>query len=85
MATQRVGTDRRSKGKKAQEGMVSGVLTGAGLVEVVEGWSGRHKVKIVKLTDMGQRVAIKLREIISILQKDDESTVSFEPGETSRH
>ena len=34
MATQRVGTDRRSKGKKAQEATVSGVLTGAGLVEV---------------------------------------------------
>jgi hypothetical protein len=34
MAAQRVGTDRRSKGKRAQEGMVSGVLTGAGLVEV---------------------------------------------------
>lgn len=36
MATQRVGTDRRSKGKKAQEGRVSGVLTGAGLVEVAK-------------------------------------------------
>ncbi|MGA2034612.1 MAG: XamI family restriction endonuclease, partial [Thermoguttaceae bacterium] len=34
MATQRVGTDRRSKGKRSQEGMVNGVLTGAGLVEV---------------------------------------------------
>ena len=34
MAAQRVGTDRRSKGKQAQEGKVSGVLTGAGLVEV---------------------------------------------------
>ena len=44
MATQRVGTDRRSKGKKAQEGMVSGVLTGAGLVEVA-------KRKVLTLTD----------------------------------
>jgi hypothetical protein len=44
MATQRVGADRRSKGKRAQEGMVSGVLTGAGLVEVA-------KRKVVTLTD----------------------------------
>jgi hypothetical protein len=44
MATQRVGTDRRSKGKKAQEGMVSGVLTGAGLVEVA-------KRQVLTLTD----------------------------------
>jgi hypothetical protein len=44
MATQRVGTDRRSKGKKAQEGMVSGVLTGAGLVEVANR-------KVLTLTD----------------------------------
>ena len=44
MATQRVGTDRRSKGKKAQEGMVSGVLTGGGLVEVA-------KRKVLTLTD----------------------------------
>ena len=34
MAAQRVGTDRRSKGKRAQEGIVAGVLIGAGLVEV---------------------------------------------------
>jgi len=60
-------------------------LVGAGLVEVAEGWSGRHKVKIVKLTERGKRVAIELRKIISILQNDDESTVSFESGETSRH
>ena len=60
-------------------------LVGAGLVEVVEGWSGRHKVKIVRLTERGHRISIKLREIISILQNDDESTVSFESGETSRH
>ena len=44
MATQRVGTDRRSKGKKSQEGMVSGVLTGAGLIEVA-------KRKVLTLTD----------------------------------
>jgi hypothetical protein len=44
MATQRVGTDRRSKGRQAQEGMVSGVLTGAGLVEVA-------KRKVMTLTD----------------------------------
>ena len=44
MATQRVGTDRRSKGKKAQEGLVSGVLTGAGLVEVA-------KRQVLTLTD----------------------------------
>ena len=44
MATQRVGTDRRSKGKKAQEGMVSGVLTGSGLLEVA-------KRKVLTLTD----------------------------------
>jgi hypothetical protein len=44
MATQRVGTDRRSKGKKAQEGMVSGVLTGAGLIEM-------PKRKVLTLTD----------------------------------
>jgi hypothetical protein len=44
MATQRVGTDRRSKGKKAQEGMVSGVLTGAGLIEVA-------KRRVLTLTD----------------------------------
>ena len=55
------------------------------MIKAVEGWSGRHNVKIVKLTDRGKRVAIKLREIISILQNDDESTVSFESGETSRH
>jgi hypothetical protein len=34
MAAQRVGTNRRSKSKDAQEAMVSGVLTGAGLIEV---------------------------------------------------
>jgi hypothetical protein len=34
MATQRVGTERRSKGKKAQEAMVSGALTAAGLINV---------------------------------------------------
>ncbi len=44
MATQRVGTERRSKGKKAQEGMVSGVLTGAGLIEVANR-------KVLTLTD----------------------------------
>ena len=33
MATQRVGTNRRSKGKKAQEGLVRRALAGAGLVE----------------------------------------------------
>ena len=36
MATQRVGTERRSKGKKAQEAMVSGALTVAGLVKVAK-------------------------------------------------
>ena len=44
MATERVGTDRRSKGKKAQEGIVSGMLTGAGLVEVA-------KRKVLTLTE----------------------------------
>ena len=34
MATQRVGTARRSKGKTAKEGMVSGILIGAGLLKV---------------------------------------------------
>jgi hypothetical protein len=36
MATQRVGTARRSKGKKAQEAMVSGALTAAGLARVAK-------------------------------------------------
>ena len=36
MATERVGTDRWSLGRKAQEGMVSGILTGAGLVKVAK-------------------------------------------------
>jgi hypothetical protein len=36
MATQRVGTARRSKGKKAQEAVVSGALAVAGLVEVAK-------------------------------------------------
>ena len=44
MATQRVGTDRRSKGRQAQEAMVSGVLMGAGLVEAA-------KRKVMTLTD----------------------------------
>ena len=44
MATQRVGMDRRSKGKQSQEGMVSGVLTGVGLVEVASR-------KVLTLTD----------------------------------
>ena len=44
MAAQRVGTDRRSKGKKSQEATVSGVLTGAGLLEVA-------RRKVSTLTD----------------------------------
>jgi hypothetical protein len=44
MATQRVSTDRRTKVKGTQEGMVNGELTGAGLVEVA-------KRKVLTLTD----------------------------------
>ena len=44
MATLRVGTNRQNKGKKAHEGMVRGVLTGAGLVEM-------PKLKALTLTD----------------------------------
>lgn len=44
MATERVRTDRRTKGRQAQEGMVSGVLASVGLVEVA-------KRKVMTLTD----------------------------------
>jgi hypothetical protein len=36
MAAQRVGTDRRNKGKKAQEGLVDAALTGAGLIKAAK-------------------------------------------------
>lgn len=44
LATQRVATDRRSKSRQGQEGIVSGALTGAGLAEV-------DKRRVKTLTD----------------------------------
>ena len=47
-------------------------LVGAGLVEVNEVRRDGRRFKVVKLTDKGLRVAVKFREIVGILQGDNE-------------